>query len=265
MTTRHPAHTLETSEEAGVRFLHFGSEWVQGAMRIARPYALELEYTREMAACLLLRPVADWPKRVLQIGLGAASLTKFWYRHRPETKQTIVEINPAVVAMAQQSFKLPANEARIDIQIADGVAWMHEERKDKFDCIMVDGYDHNARFGALGTESFYRDCRARLSKRGLLVLNLFGRAHGYKKQIENLRAAFDRRVLALGPVEGGNAIAFAANGEAVALEMPMLRADARRLLDETGIKFTGTLVRMDQAIAGMMGQLSKKRGGALVL
>jgi hypothetical protein len=51
----------------------------------------------------------------------------------------------------------------------------------------------------------------------------------------------------------------------VALEMPMLRADARRLFDETGIKFTGTLVRMDQAIAGMMGQLSKKRGGALVL
>jgi len=265
MTARQPSHTLETSEESGVRFLHFGSEWVQGAMRIARPYNLELEYTREMAACLLLRPDADWPKRILQVGLGAASLTKFWYRHRPEAKQTIVEINPAVVFMAQQSFKLPANEARIDIQIGDGVAWMHEERKDKFDCIMVDGYDQNARFGALGTESFYRDCRKRLSKRGLMVLNLFGRTHGYKQQIENLRSAFDGRVLALGPVEGGNAIAFAVNGEAVALEMPMLRADARRLFEETGIKFTGTLVRIDQAIAGMMGQLSKKRGRGLVL
>jgi spermidine synthase len=264
-TTKHPTHTLETSEEAGVRFLHFGSEWVQGAMRIARPYALELEYTREMAACLLLRPDADWPRRVLQVGLGAASLTKFWYRHRPETKQTIVEINPAVVFMAQQCFKLPANEARIDIQVADGVAWMHEERKDKFDCIMVDGYDHNARFGALGTEAFYRDCRARLSKRGLLVLNLFGRTHGYKKQLENLRAAFADRVLALAPVEGGNAIAFAINGEPVALEMAMLRADARRLFEETGIRFTGTLVRLDQAIAGMTAQLGGKRRGALTL
>ena len=63
LTARLPTHTLETSEEAGVRFLHFGSEWVQGAMRIARPYTLELEYTREMAACLLLRPDADWPQR----------------------------------------------------------------------------------------------------------------------------------------------------------------------------------------------------------
>lgn len=256
-----------------MRFLHFGSEWVQGAMRIARPYSLELEYTREMAACLLLRPDSDWPKRVLQVGLGAASLTKFWQRHRPDATQTVIEINPAVVAMAEQSFKLPRvmarEEAHIDIQIADGVAWMRGEgepvHKEKYDCIMVDGYDHNARFGALGTELFYRDCRARLTKRGLLVLNLFGRTHGYRQQIENLRAAFDDRVLALAPVEGGNAIAFAVSGEPVALEMSMLRADADKLQKETGIKFTGTLVRIDQAIAGMMGQLARKRGGPLML
>ena len=242
-------------------------------MRIARPYALELEYTREMAACLLLRPDGDWPRRVLQVGLGAASLTKFWQRHRPQAKQTIIEINPAVVAMAEQSFKLPRGDARakvnIDIHIADGVMWMRGEgnavHKDKYDCIMVDGYDHNARFGALGTESFYRDCRARLTKRGLLVLNLFGRAHGYRQQIDNLRAAFDDRVLALGPVEGGNAIAFAVEGERVALEMAMLRADAERLREETGLRFTGTLVRLDQAIAGMMGPLIRKRAGPLRL
>ncbi len=268
-----PRHTIETSEEAGVRFLHFGSEWVQGAMRIARPYSLELEYTREMAACLLLRSDGDWPRRVLQVGLGAASLTKFWQRHRPGAAQTVVEINPAIVAMAEQSFRLPRatarEEARINIQIADGVTWMRGEGepayKDKYDCIMVDGYDHNARFGALGTESFYRDCRARLTRRGLLVLNLFGRTHGYRQQIENLRAAFDDRVLALAPVEGGNAIAFAVNGEPVALEMSMLRADAGKLQKETGIKFTGTLVRIDQAIAGMMGQLVRKRGGPPML
>ena len=78
-----PRHSIEVSEENGVRFLHFGSEWVQGAMRVARPYSLELEYTREMMACLLLRGDREWPQRVLQIGLGAASLTKFWYRYRP--------------------------------------------------------------------------------------------------------------------------------------------------------------------------------------
>ena len=46
---------INTSEAAGVRYLHFGSDWVQGAMRIARPYALELDYTKEM---MLPLPVA---------------------------------------------------------------------------------------------------------------------------------------------------------------------------------------------------------------
>lgn len=248
-----PRHSIETSEEAGVRFLHFGSEWVQGAMRVARPYALELEYTREMMACLLLHSDGEWPRRVLQVGLGAASLTKFWHRHRPATRQTIVELNPAVVAMAHQAFKLPRNEPRIDIEIADGVAWMHEQRQERFDCIMVDGYDHNARFGALGTEAFYRDCKARLTRQGMLVLNLFGRTHGYKRQIENLGIAFDNRVLALPPIDednhGGNSIVFAAVGDRLALDMPTLRAEAARLHEETGIKLAGTLVRLDQAIA----------------
>ena len=39
------------------------------------------------------------------------------------------------------------------------------EGKQKFDCIMVDGYDQHARFGALGSEAFYRDCRARLANK----------------------------------------------------------------------------------------------------
>lgn len=254
-----PRHSIETSEEAGVRFLHFGSEWVQGAMRIARPFALELEYTREMMACLLMRADGEWPARILQVGLGAGSLAKFWHRHRPAARQTVVELNPAVVAIARQSFKLPSDDARIDVQIADGVAWMHAARKDRFDCIMIDGYDHNARFGAMGTEAFYRDCRARLSGRGLLVLNLFGRAHGYARQIENLRAAFDERVLALAPIDadnhGGNAIVFAAAGERVTLDMPSLRAEAARLHLQTGLRLNATLVRLDQAIAKGSGTL----------
>ena len=98
--------TIDISEEAGVRYLHFGSSWVQGAMRIARPWALELDYTREMMLPLLLHDT-DWPRRVLQIGLGAASVTKFLYRHRPRAYITVVEIEPRVTAAARQFFKLP--------------------------------------------------------------------------------------------------------------------------------------------------------------
>lgn len=247
------AHSIEASEESGVRFLHFGSEWVQGAMRVARPYALELEYTREMMACVLLRNEPGWPTRVLQVGLGAGSLAKFWHRYFPETGQTIVEINSAVVAMAYQSFKLPRDDARIDIHTADGVVWMSES-KQKFDCIMVDGYDQHARFGALGTAAFYQDCRARLSKRGLLVLNLFGRSRGYRQQLDSLREVFNGRVLALSPIDsapgasdGGNAIVFAAVGDAMAIDALTLRESAARLEKATGLKLARTIMRLERA------------------
>ncbi len=242
-----PKHSIETSEESGVRYLHFGSEWIQGGMRIARPWALELEYTREMMGCLLLRPAVHWPRTVLQVGLGAASITKWWYRHFPDTHQTVVELNPNVVNMAYAQFKLPRDPARIDIHIGDGVAWM-EEGTSKFDCIMVDGYDQNARFGALGTEEFYRACRKRLSRQGLLTLNLFGRARGFAQQIQFLRNAFDKRVLALPALEEGNAIAFAADGEEVVVDLAQMRERAPEIQLATGLKLMPTIARIERAV-----------------
>lgn len=240
-------HSIETSDEAGVRFLHFGSEWVQGAMRIARPWSLELEYTRELMLALALRPDPQWPKTVLQVGLGAASVTKFLYRHRPDCRQTIVEINSAVVPVAKQMFKLPDDPQRIDIPIADGVKWMHETRG-RFDLIIVDGYDHHARFGGLGNQEFYRDCRSRLSRQGVLALNLFGRARGYARQITGLTEAFSGRVLPLPANDEGNAIAFAFAGERVSLNARDLSDTCRQLADETGIKWGASLKRLAQAL-----------------
>lgn len=238
-----PKHSIETSDEAGVRFLHFGSEWVQGAMRIARPYALELEYTRELMLALALRFDSDWPHTVLQVGLGAASTTKFLHRHRPQCHQTIVEINPAVVPVARQMFRLPFDEARIAIEIADGIEWMKTARR-KFDLIIIDGYDHNARFGGLGSPDFYRDCRARLSREGVLALNLFGRARGYQRQIDALNEVFGRRVLPLEPNDEGNAVAFAFAGERIAPDLASMRDAAAHLARDTGIKWGASLTRL---------------------
>lgn len=41
------------SEADGIRYLHFGTEWVQGAMLIRDPARLVLEYTAQMMAWLL--------------------------------------------------------------------------------------------------------------------------------------------------------------------------------------------------------------------
>lgn len=47
---------VDFSELGGFRYLHFGSEWIQGGMRINRPYSLALEYQQYMLALLFFRP-----------------------------------------------------------------------------------------------------------------------------------------------------------------------------------------------------------------
>jgi len=189
---RRAGTSIEISEERGVRYLHFGSRWIQGAMRVARPWALELEYTRDMMMALLLRPAMRWPRSVLLIGLGAASLTKFLYRNRPRAALTVVEIEAAVVDAAAQYFKLPDDPRRLTVEIADGHDYVAATER-QFDLILVDGYDAKSRTGMLDTLPFYCNCQARLSEQGLLVTNFLNRSRGVERSLDRLRAAFDRR------------------------------------------------------------------------
>ncbi len=234
---------IDISEKAGVRYLHFGSSWVQGAMRIARPYALELDYTREMMVPLLLRD-HDWPRRVLQIGLGAASLTKFLHRHRPEARLTVVEIDPRVTAAARQFFKLPDDDARIAIHHADGADFVIEART-AWDLILVDGFDADARTGRLDTLPFYLDCRARLTEDGVLCVNLLSRRKDFRHSVQRLEEAFDGHALAFPSCDSGNAIAMASAGTAAATSLGELKAAATRLKRDTGLNLLPTLTRLE--------------------
>ncbi|HRP73995.1 MAG TPA: fused MFS/spermidine synthase [Rhodocyclaceae bacterium] len=236
---------IEISEEQGVRFLHFGSEWIQGAMRLRNPNALELTYTREMMAGLLLKP-DDWPRNALLIGLGAASLTRFLYHHCPHTRLHVVEIDPRVVAAARHFFKLPEEDRRLTIQIGDGVRFALESDR-RFDYILVDGFDRNARAGALDTLPFYQAARARLSERGLMAVNLFGRSRGFKSSVERIITAFEDRALAFPSCDSGNVIAFAAEGEAVSMPLSEIRQNARVLKARTGLDLLPTVARLEQA------------------
>lgn len=240
------ATPIDIREEAGVRTLHFGSDWIQGAMRIARPWNLELDYTREMMASLLLREDARFPRKVLLIGLGAASLTKFLYRNFPLAKLTVVEIEPAVVAAARQFFKLPEDPHRLNIVIADGMEYVTGSDK-TWDLILVDGFDADASPGALDTEAFYLAARARLGRHGIMAVNLLGRSRGHKASVARIDAAFDGRALAFPSCDSGNVIAFAASGDPVRIALDDLRDHALALKKNTGLNLLPALSRLEQA------------------
>jgi spermidine synthase len=216
-------------------------------MRISRPSALELEYTRELMTPLLLRPSASWPARVLQIGLGSASITRFLLRHRPRARFTIVEIAPEVVAAARQFFKLPQDPKRIRMEIADGSEFV-ATRDASFDLVIVDGFDEQGRVGMLDTLPFYVNCRARLSRAGILAVNLVDRRRGsVAASGARLREAFDGRAIVLPPGNDGNTIALAAAGDEVSATLADLRDRAASLREATGLDLRPTLARLAAA------------------
>jgi spermidine synthase len=240
-----PTHDIDISEEDGIRYLHFGSEWIQGAMRIRRPWALELAYTREMMAGLLLHD-APWPRHVLIIGLGAGSLTKFIWRGLPQTKITVVEINPQIPLIARQFFKLPEEDDRLKIRIADGADCIIRDKK-HYDLILVDGFDHKARAGALDTLPFYLNCRARLSDRGVLATNLFSGARRFKASSGRIQEAFDERCMVFPACESGNVIAMAVAGQPLAVSLTEMRARAAALKKASGLDLAPTITRLQLA------------------
>ncbi|MFA5371099.1 MAG: fused MFS/spermidine synthase [Sideroxydans sp.] len=246
--------SIDISEEAGVRYLHFGSRWIQGAMRIARPWNLELDYTKEMMAPLLLRDERHFPRKVLLVGLGAASLTKFIYRNLPLTHLTIIEIEPRVVVAAKQYFKLPEDDKRIHMVIKDGMQYVLETNK-KFDLILVDGFNERAHPGELNTLPFYQACRTRLTEQGIMAVNLIGLARGVKGGFEFIETAFDGRAMMFPSCDSGNVIAFATAGDAIEMALDDMRERATELKENSGLNLLPTITRLEQSATCPGGKL----------
>lgn len=231
------------SEEKGVRQLHFGSDWVQGAMRIARPYALELEYTREMMAPLLLNPDPDWPRSALFIGLGVGALPKFLHKHRPNCKITVVEISHAVVAAAQMHFKLPPFTPNFQVDVSCGADFMASSRC-QFDLIFIDGFDGKAKVGPLNSTAFYLNCKASLSDQGYVVANLLSNQKDSEQSKKRLLDAFDGCAFAMTPCSSGNVIALAHTGAGFNLGQAELQANCLFLKKNTGLNLSGTVIKL---------------------
>ena len=205
---------ITLSEADGIRYLHFGSVWIQGAMRRSRPYEIVLEYTRQMMAWLLFLDPDRPPFAIGQLGLGAAALTKFCWRHCPQASVSVVEIDPAVIACAHGMFALPAEDERLTVVEADAAHYVARVRA-QFDVLQVDLYDAQARGPVHDSEAFYADCRAALRAPGVLVVNLFGDHASFPRNLRRLNAVFEQRVMALPEIDVGNRVVLAFNGPVI--------------------------------------------------
>lgn len=199
------------SEFDGVRSLHLGTIWVQGAMRMRRPDHLELEYVQRMMAALLWLPSEQLGQgRAVQLGLGAGAITRFTHKAlRMHT--TAVEINPAVIAACRRHFRLAEDGPRLSVLALDAAGWVHDAaHAGSVQLLQVDLYDHEAAAPVLDDLHFYAGCRKVLADGGVMSVNLFGRNASFEHSLSQLVAAFGaHQVCRLRPTREGNAVVLA--------------------------------------------------------
>ena len=205
------------SEHDGVRYLHLGTPWVQGAMRIRKPQAIELEYVQRMMAWMLLRPEKELSHgRAVQLGLGAGAITRFCHGTM-RMKTTVVELNDTVIGVCRLWFHLPHDSARLKVIEGDAATFAADSvNAETASVLCVDLYDHEAASPVLDSRAFYRDCHRLLADGGVMSVNLFGRDASYSRSAARIAAAFGaERVRSLQPTKEGNTIVIAVKNAAV--------------------------------------------------
>jgi len=220
---------ITLSEQDGVRYLHFGTDWVQGAMRIRRPFWIELEYAQQMMAWMLF---IEQPMHIAQLGLGTGALTKFCRRWYPKSPVSVVELNPSVIDICHSMFKLPQADELLEIIEGDAGDFVEDRANHgTVDALQIDLYDATARGPVLESPEFYRACARCLTRQGVATINLFGDHPSYQRNLRAICAAFDA-VISLPEVHQGNVVVLAFR-EAPVLDFTDLYARAVVIRDIT--------------------------------
>lgn len=194
-----------------MRFLHLASPAVQGSMKISKPFDIHLEYQQRMMAWLLCADLERiHTQHVMQLGLGAASLTKFCH-YQLKMQTTAVELNPQVITTCRRWFHLPEDNPKLQVLTADAADIVRQtEWRGRIDALQIDLYDQEADKPVLDSEDFYRDCRDVLTSTGCMTVNLFGQACNTRESIQKITAIFGAdAVWSFKPTTAGNTVVLA--------------------------------------------------------
>ncbi len=131
--------TIRVRRDGDVRALTFvrdnGQEAVQSRVNLNAPHILESPYARGMFASYLYQPE---PRRVLIIGLGGGAMVRFLTHREPRVQIDAVEIDPAVVRIADQYFGVRSG-GNVRVHTADAVKFV-ESTADRYDLILMDAF-----------------------------------------------------------------------------------------------------------------------------
>ncbi len=149
----------------------------QTCMNIDRPKQIVFPYVRMTFAGLMANPE---PREMLMIGLGGGTIASTLMELYPDLKMDLVEVDEAVVKVAQQFFNFYPN-AMTNVVIVDGRVFVRRALRidRRYDLIILDAYNGDYIPEHLMTKEFLSDVKALLTPNGILVANTFASSRLY--------------------------------------------------------------------------------------
>lgn len=169
---------IRVRRDGDVRALTFvrdnGQEAVQSRINLTAPHTLMSPYARGMFASYLYQPQ---PRRVLIVGLGGGAMVHFLTHHEPQAQIDAIEIDPAVVRLADQYFGVRSG-GNVQVHTADAVAFV-ESTAERYDLILMDaflrpsgGTDATGVPAQLKTLAFLNRLKQTLAPGGVVAFNV---------------------------------------------------------------------------------------------
>lgn len=174
----HSEHSLyqnisvtRVGEEVCLKFSIRSDPRNQSCKDLRRPQHLVFGYTRMMMAALLVNPA---PSRILVVGLGGGSLPEALAVLLPQAQMDLIEIDPAVVRVAETYFEFRPTP-RMQIHAVDARVFGKRAalRGARYDLILLDAFNGDYIPEHLMTREYLEETPGLLTPNGVLAANTF--------------------------------------------------------------------------------------------
>ena len=169
-------HHIRVVQEGSMRALRFDNNYYQSKVDVNNPLSGHFSYVELFFQGFLFKPN---PNSVLMLGLGGGSVQRLFHHFQPSIPVRTVEIDPAVVDVAQKYFFFDPRQT--PVTVSDARAFLRRTNE-KFDFIIQDTYSSNL-YGTfipfhLATLEYFNLVNERLSDDGVFAINVIGTIYG---------------------------------------------------------------------------------------
>jgi len=183
----------------------------QSCMNTQKPDELVFDYAKLVFAGLLLN---SQPERILVVGLGGGSLPQAFRKLLPNAVIDVVEIDSAVVKVAQEHFNYRTSEpGELFVQDARIFGKRAVAKGRSYDMILLDAFNGDYIPEHLMTREYLSETQKLLSPGGVLLANTFSISRLYHHEGATYASVFGRFQTVSTPASS-NRIIMAVNGPA---------------------------------------------------